>query len=342
MYAAAFIFRGISNQSIWDKYMKKIHKVSIAKKVLKAEALALNKLSGRIGSEFEKACNAMLECKGKVITIGLGKSGHVAQKSSATFSSTGTPSTFLHAAEALHGDMGLVTKSDVIIFYSNSGETKELLLLLPIFKLLKVPLISITGDKKSTLGKSSDIVLDSQVRSEACPLGLTPTSSVITAIGISDALAITLLECRSFTSKDFAKSHPHGHLGKRLLRKSEDIMFTKKLPFVTKDITVMKAIDIITKFNYGIVIIIDKKKKLLGVFTDGDLRRVLKKYADIKELSLYKVMTKRPVTISREIMAAEALNIMEENEITSLIVLDGNKTTVGLLTLNELLKKGIE
>ena len=322
--------------------MKKIHVVSIAKKVIKAEALALNKLSSRIGLEFEKACNTILNCKGKVITIGLGKSGHVAQKSSATLSSTGTPSAFLHAAEALHGDMGLVTKSDVIIFYSNSGETKELLLLLPLFKILKIPLITVTGNNKSMLAKSSDIVLNSQVKSEACPLGLTPTSSVVTAIAISDALAITLLECKSFSSRDFAKSHPQGELGKRLLRKSEDIMFTKKLPFVTKDITVLKAIDIITKFNYGIVIAVDTKKKLLGIFTDGDLRRVLKKYKNIKDLSLYKVMTKRPITVSKEIMAAEALNVMEKNEITSLIVLDNKKTIVGLLTLNELLRKGFE
>ena len=322
--------------------MKKIHKVSIAKKVLKAEALALNKLSGRIGSEFENACNAILECKGKVVTIGLGKSGHVAKKASATFSSTGTPSLFLHAAEALHGDMGLVTKSDIVIFYSNSGETKELLLLLPLFKILKIPLIAVTGNKRSMLAKSCDIVLDSQVSSEACPLDLTPTSSVLTAMSISDALAITLLECRSFSSKDFAKSHPQGDLGKRLLKKSEDIMFTKKLPYITKDISIMKAIDIITTFNYVIVIILSSNKKLLGVFTDGDLRRTIKKYNDMSRLNLYKVMTKKPITVSKNLMAAEALNIMEKNEITSLIVTNDDRTVMGLLTLNELLRKGIE
>ena len=322
--------------------MKKINKLSIAKKVIKEESLALSKTASKIDLNFEKVCNIILAIKGKIITIGLGKSGHAAKKASATFSSTGSPSIFLHAAEALHGDMGLVTKSDVVIFYSNSGETKELLLLLPLLKLLKIPLITITGNKKSLLGKISDVVLDSSVNSEACPLGLTPTSSVITAIAISDALAITLLKCRGFTSKDFAKSHPQGSLGKRLLRKCEDIMITKKLPFITKDMLVIKAIDIITKFNFGIVIILNKERKLLGIFTDGDLRRTIKSYNDISSLYLHKVMTKKPIIVSKDVMAAEALGIMEKNEITSLVVINNDKTLVGLLTLNELLRNGIE
>ena len=322
--------------------MRNINKGSIAKKTIKKEAQALNQLTKKIDHNFEKACDILLACKGKIITIGLGKSGHVAKKASATFSSTGSPSIFLHAAEALHGDMGLVEKSDVVIFYSNSGETKELLLLLPLFKILKVPLITITGNKKSTLSKKSNVTIDSGVKSEACPLNLAPTSSVISAIAMSDALAITLLECRGFTSKDFAKSHPQGSLGKRLLRKSEDIMFTKNLPYVYKDLPLMKAIDIVTKYNYGIVIILNSSKQLRGIFTDGDLRRVLKKYNNISSLSLYKVMTKKPLMVSIDIMAVEALNIMEKNEITSLVVINHDKTVAGLLTLNELLKNGIE
>ena len=322
--------------------MRNINKGSIAKKTIKKEAQALNQLTKKIDHNFEKACDILLACTGKIITIGLGKSGHVAKKASATFSSTGSPSIFLHAAEALHGDMGLVEKSDVIIFYSNSGETKELLLLLPLFKILKVPLITITGNKKSTLSKKSNVTIDSGVKSEACPLDLAPTSSVISAIAMSDALAITLLECRGFTSKDFAKSHPQGSLGKRLLRKSEDIMFTKNLPYVYKDLPLMKAIDIVTKYNYGIVIILNSSKQLRGIFTDGDLRRVLKKYNNISSLSLYKVMTKKPLMVSIDIMAVEALNIMEKNEITSLVVINHDKTVAGLLTLNELLKNGIE
>ena len=322
--------------------MKIINKISIAKKVILSEATALKNIANKLDHNFNLACEAILDCKGKVVTIGLGKSGHIATKSAATLSSTGTPSVFLHAAEALHGDVGLISKLDLVICYSNSGETKELLLLLPLLKLLKITLITVTGNKKSMLAKSSNIVLDSSVQSEACPLNLTPTSSVISAIGLSDALAITLLKCRGFTSKDFAKSHPQGELGKRLLKKTEDIMITKRLPYAYIDMKLIKAIDVITKFNYGIIISLTKEKKLLGVFTDGDLRRTLKNYNDISSLQLYKSMTKKPIVVSKNIMAAEALNIMEHKQITSLVVINDDKTVAGLLTLNQLLKSGIE
>ena len=322
--------------------MKIINKISIAKKVILSEATALKNIANKLDNNFNLACEAILNCKGKVVTIGLGKSGHIATKSAATLSSTGTPSVFLHAAEALHGDIGLIGKLDLVICYSNSGETKELLLLLPLLKLLKVTLITVTGNKKSMLAKSSDIVLDSSVQSEACPLNLTPTSSVISAIGLSDALAITLLKCRGFTSKDFAKSHPQGELGKRLLKKTEDIMIIKHLPYTYVDMKLTKAIDVITKFNYGIIISLTKEKKLLGIFTDGDLRRTLRKNNDISSLQLYKAMTKKPIIVSKNIMAAEALNIMEHKQVTSLIVINDDKTVAGLLTLNQLLKSGIE
>jgi arabinose-5-phosphate isomerase len=322
--------------------MKTINKISMAKQVILSEAAALKNVANKLNNNFNLACEAILNCKGKVITIGLGKSGHVATKSAATLSSTGTPSVFLHAAEALHGDIGLIGKLDLVICYSNSGETKELLLLLPLLKLLKIRLITVTGNTKSMLAKSSDIVLDSSVQSEACPLNLTPTSSVISAIGLSDALAIILLKCRGFTSKDFAKSHPQGELGKRLLKKTEDVMITKHLPYVYVDMKLTKAIDVITKFNYGIVISLTKEKKILGIFTDGDLRRTLRKHNDISSLQLYKVMTKKSVTVSKNIMAVEALNIMENKQITSLVVINDDKTVVGLLTLNQLLKSGIE
>ena len=322
--------------------MKIINKISIAKKVILSEATAIKNRANKLDHNFNLACEAILNCKGKIITIGLGKSGHIATKSAATLSSTGTPSVFLHAAEALHGDIGLIGKLDLVICYSNSGETKELLLLLPLLKLLKITLITITGNKKSMLAKSSDIVLDSSVQSEACPLNLTPTSSVISAIGLSDALAITLLKCRGFTSKDFAKSHPQGELGKRLLKKTEDVMIIKRLPYTHVDMKLIKAIDIITKFNYGIIISLTKEKKLLGIFTDGDLRRTLRKYNDVSSLQLFKVMTKKPIVASKNIMAAEALNIMEHKQITSLVVINDDKTVAGLLTLNQLLKSGIE
>ena len=322
--------------------MKIINKVSIAKKVILSEATALKNIANKLDHNFNLACEAILDCKGKIVTIGLGKSGHIAAKSAATLSSTGTPSVFLHAAEALHGDIGLIGKLDLVICYSNSGETKELLLLLPLLKLLKVTLITVTGNKKSMLARSSNIVLDSGVKSEACPLNLTPTSSVISAIGLSDALAITLLKCRGFTSKDFAKSHPQGELGKRLLKKTEDVMIIKRLPYTYINMKLIKAIDIITKFNYGIIISLTRDKKLLGIFTDGDLRRTLRKHNDISSLQLYKVMTKKPIIISKNIMAAEALNIMEHKQVTSLVVINDDKTVAGLLTLNQLLKSGIE
>ena len=322
--------------------MKKIDKIAFARTIIRSEASELNNVARKLNKNFDGACSEILSCSGKVITVGLGKSGHVASKAAATLSSTGTPSIFLHGAEALHGDMGLVNKSDIIVFFSNSGETKELLLLLPLFKILKVKLIAIVGDKKSTLAKSVDYMLDSSVTKEACPLDLTPTSSVISAIGIADAMALTLLKCRGFTSKDFAKSHPQGELGKRLLKRCADIMYKSKLPIVYEDMKLIKAIDVITKYNKGLVIVLNKNKKLLGLYTDGDLRRTLKKCSDISEIKLFSVMTKKPITINQNILAAEGLTLMETAEISSLVVEDDKRKVIGLLTLNQLLKSGIQ
>tara|TARA_Y100000996_G_scaffold207315_1_gene162691 strand:- start:1063 stop:2031 length:969 start_codon:yes stop_codon:yes gene_type:complete len=322
--------------------MKKIDKIAFARTIIRSEASELNNVARKLNKNFDGACNEILSCSGKVITVGLGKSGHVASKAAATLSSTGTPSIFLHGAEALHGDMGLVNKSDIIVFFSNSGETKELLLLLPLFKILKVKLIAIVGDRKSTLAKSVDYMLDSSVTKEACPLDLTPTSSVISAIGIADAMALTLLKCRGFTSKDFAKSHPQGELGKRLLKRCADIMYKSKLPIVYEDMKLIKAIDVITKYNKGLVVVLNKNKKLLGLYTDGDLRRTLKKSSDISEIKLFSVMTKKPITINQNILAAEGLTLMETAEISSLVVEDDKRKVIGLLTLNQLLKSGIQ
>jgi arabinose-5-phosphate isomerase len=304
--------------------MRKINKIKIAKNVIKIESKSLASIANKIGQSFQEACDIILKCKGRVVTIGLGKSGHIAAKSSATLSSTGTPSTFIHAGEALHGDIGGLKNEDVVLIYSNSGETREILQLLPIIKLLKINIISVVGDKESSLAKSSDIVIDCGVPSEACPLNLTPTSSVITAIGISDALAITLLECRGFTSKDFAKSHPHGSIGKRLLKKVSDVMFTKKLPLTNYNNKLMKSIEVMSKYNHGVVIAIDDRKNVVGIFTDGDLRRTLKKNPNISNILLKTVMTKKFIKVTDDILAAEALNIMEKNEITSLIVVEKN------------------
>ena len=321
--------------------MKK-NKINIAKNIIRLESNSLRDMIKKINSNFDKACDTILSCKGRVVTIGLGKSGHIAAKASATLSSTGTPSMFIHAADCLHGDIGAIKKEDVIIFFSNSGETIELLSIIPLLKVLKIKIISITGNKLSKLARSSDFVLESGVKKEACPLNLTPTSSVITAISMSDALALTLLECRGFTSKDFARSHPDGALGKRLLKKVSDIMFKTKLPTINIESDLNKTIKIMSRFNYGVAIILDKNKKVVGIFTDGDLRRTLQKYTELNNIKIKDVMTKNPLTIYSDILAAEALNILETNEITSLLVTTKTNQLSGIITLNAILRAGID
>ena len=321
--------------------MKK-NKINIAKNIIKLESDSLKSMIKKINSHFDKACDAILSCRGKVVTIGLGKSGHIAAKASATLSSTGTPSMYIHGADCLHGDIGAIKKDDIIILFSNSGETKELLSIIPILKVLKIQIISITGNKLSKLAKASDYVLECGVKKEACPLNLTPTSSVITAISMSDALALTLLECRGFTSKDFARSHPNGSLGRRMLKKVSDIMSTTKLPTASIESDLDKTIKIMTKFNYGIAVILDKNKKVVGIFTDGDLRRTLQKNSNLSNLKIKSIMTKNPLTIGGDTLAAEALNILETNEITSLLITSNTKQLSGIITLNAILRAGIE
>ena len=321
--------------------MKK-NKINIAKNIIKLESDSLKSMIKKVNSHFDKACDAILSCRGKVVTIGLGKSGHIAAKASATLSSTGTPSMYIHGADCLHGDIGAIKKDDIIILFSNSGETKELLSIIPILKVLKIQIISITGNKLSKLAKASDYVLECGVKKEACPLNLTPTSSVITAISMSDALALTLLECRGFTSKDFARSHPNGSLGRRMLKKVSDIMSTTKLPTVSIESDLDKTIEIMTKFNYGIAVILDKNKRVVGIFTDGDLRRTLQKNSNLSNLKIKSIMTKNPLTIGGDTLAAEALNILETNEITSLLITSNTKQLSGIITLNAILRAGIE
>ena len=321
--------------------MKK-NKIKIAKNIIKLESDSLKNMIKKINTHFEKACDAILSCKGRVVTIGIGKSGHIAAKASATLSSTGTPSMYIHGADCLHGDVGAVKKEDIIIFFSNSGETKELLSIIPLLKVLRIKIISITGNKLSKLARSSDYVLECGVKKEACPLNLTPTSSVITAISMSDALALTLLECRGFTSRDFARSHPNGALGRRLLKTVSDVMFKSKLPTVSDESNLNKTIKIMTKFNHGIAVVLDKNKKVVGIFTDGDLRRTLGKHTDLSNLKIKNVMTKNPLTICDDILAAEALNILETNEITSLLITSNTNQLSGIITLNAILRAGIE
>ena len=322
--------------------MKKTTKIQIAKRIIKLESNSLNSICGKINSNFEKACDLILSCNGRVITVGIGKSGHIAAKAAATLSSTGTPSMYLHGSDCLHGDMGAIKKNDVVIFFSNSGETRELMLIIPLLKILKVKTICITGSKSSKLAKASDIVLDCGVSKEACPLNLTPTSSVIAAIGMSDALALTLLECRGFTSKDFARSHPHGSLGKRLLKKVSNVMITKKLPIVSDKENLYRTIKIMTSCNFGFAIITNAKNQVSGVFSDGDLRRVLQNHADIKQISINDVMSKKPTLITEDVLAAEVLSIMEKKEITTIPVTSKSKKILGIITLNNILRAGIE
>ena len=322
--------------------MMKKNKITIAKNIIKLESDSLKHIIKKINSQFDKACDVILACKGKVITIGLGKSGHIAAKASATLSSTGTPSMYIHGADCLHGDVGAIKKDDVVIFFSNSGETKELLSIIPLLKILKINIISITGNKSSKLAKASNFVLECGVKKEACPLNLTPTSSVITAISMSDALALTLLECRGFTSKDFMRSHPSGSLGKRLLKRVSHIMLKTKLPTINIGSNLNKTIATMTKFNLGIAIVLGKNKKVSGIFTDGDLRRILQKHSNLDHLKIEDVMTKNPFTIHGDMLAAEALNILETNEITSLLITSDTNKLSGVITLNAILRAGIE
>ena len=320
--------------------MRKINKIKIAKNVIKIESKSLASIANKIGQSFQEACDIILKCKGRVVTIGLGKSGHIAAKSSATLSSTGTPSTFIHAGEALHGDIGGLKNDDVVLVYSNSGETREILQLLPIIKLLKIKIISVVGDKESSLAKSSDIVIDCGVPSEACPLNLTPTSSVITAIGISDALAITLLECRGFTSKDFAKSHPAGELGKKLTTYVGDLAISgNKVPCIEIDSSIKDTIIEITSKKLGMALVINNKE-VVGIFTDGDLRRALNQEIDIENNSVSSVMTKKFISISENDLAIDAAKLMEKNKIFTLNVLN-HKKQPSVITMHQLLEFGI-
>ncbi|MDD5618086.1 MAG: KpsF/GutQ family sugar-phosphate isomerase [Candidatus Omnitrophica bacterium] len=313
-----------------------------AKKVLKIESEAIKDLAKRLDKNFDRAIQILNRSKGRVVLTGMGKAGLIAQKISATMSSTGTPSLFLHSAEAIHGDLGRVTKDDVVIALSNSGETEELRKLLPLIKKIGVKLISLTGNKKSTLAKYSDVVFDVSVKKEACPLGLAPTSSTTAMLAMGDALCVCLLKEKKFKEEDFAFYHPGGALGKRLLLKVEDIMrkgFSS--PIVKEDRKVKQVLYDITKARAGAASIVDKKGKLLGIFTDGDLRRHLESHRDILDLKIKDVMTKNPITVKKEHLAAEALRILQEKKIDEVPVVDKNHKPCGMLDVQDLLKAGL-
>ena len=310
--------------------------------MIRKEAEAVLRLEDRIGDQFEKAVEIILDCKGRVIVTGLGKSGHIGRKIAATLTSTGTAAFFLHAAEGMHGDLGIVQRNDCIIAISKSGETDEFYLLMPIFKRLGVPIIAIAGNLDSPLARKSDIVLDVSVDQEACPNNLAPTSSTTASLVMGDALAVALLLKRGFSQDDFAFLHPGGNLGKKLILKVSDVMHTgDEIPVVSESTNMKEAILVMTSKRMGVTAVVDGQGQLTGIITDGDLRRLLEKTDKIFSLAAGDTMTRRPKTISQEALAAEAVNSMERHSITSLIVTGAENQLAGIVHLHDLLKAGI-
>ena len=306
------------------------------------EAEAVAALEARIGDDFTKACDILLQTPGRVIVTGMGKSGHIARKIAATLASTGTPAFFVHPGEASHGDMGMITDSDSVIALSNSGEVAEMITLLPLLKRLGIALISMTGNDQSTLACASDAHLDTGVETEACPLDLAPTSSTTTALVMGDALAIALLEARGFTAEDFAFSHPGGTLGKQLLLKVADVMHCgSDIPQVNLSTVLSQALLEISSKGLGMTTVVDDNGALAGVFTDGDLRRVLDTQVNINTTPISDLIRKGCKTIGPEMLAAEALRIMEQHQISSLVVVNKDEGIAGVVHLNNLLKAGI-
>lgn len=315
---------------------------SSARRTITMEAAAVAELENRIGEEFDRACEIMLACQGRIIVTGMGKSGHIARKIAATLASTGTPAFFVHPGEASHGDMGMITPSDVVIALSNSGEVTEVVTLLPLLKRMGTALVSMTGNPQSTLALASDAHLDTGVATEACPLDLAPTSSTTTALVMGDALAIALLEERGFTAEDFAFSHPGGTLGKKLLLKVEDIMQDGSgIPAVSAATTLAVALLEISEKGLGMTTVTDAEGRLAGIFTDGDLRRALDNRIDINTTPMADLMTTSAKTVTRGMLAAEAMKIMEQHEITSLVVVNAEGRSEGVLHLMHLLHAGI-
>ena len=321
--------------------MKKTSYIKSAKITLDIESKAIIKLSKNLDQNFSKLCDALLSCKGKIITIGVGKSGHIAQKISATLSSTGSPSYFIHATEALHGDIGIISNNDAILILSHSGESKEILELIPSLQNIGCEIFSFTGQVKSSIAERTEINISTEVDREACPLNLAPTSSTTAALALGDALAIALLESRKFSPEDFAKSHPGGELGKRLTLKVKDIMHKgKDFPKVSPQTLLSKALVEISNKGLGIVVVVDKNK-LKGVFTDGDLRRTLESKTDIHETKISSVMTSKAKTINQSLLAKKAIEIMQKNQIYVLIAVDPKGIPVGVIRMHDLMQSGL-
>ncbi|MCX7874781.1 MAG: KpsF/GutQ family sugar-phosphate isomerase [Melioribacteraceae bacterium] len=316
--------------------------IDIGKKVVSIESEAINNLINNIDENFADAVKLIFNSKGRVVFTGMGKSGLIARKIVATMNSTGTAAIFMHPTDALHGDLGMVRKDDIVILISKSGNTEELINLVPMFKRIGVKLIAMIGDKFSKLAKDCDIILDVSVKEEACPFDLAPTSSTTASLVMGDALAISLLELRGFTAEDFALLHPGGSLGKRLALKISEIMYSgKDVPIVNENTSLKDAILEITSKRLGTTCVVNDNGKLSGIITDGDLRRLLEKTIDIKDLKAVDVMTKNPKTISPDLLASFALQLMEQYNITSLIVVDNDKIPIGMIHLHDLVKLGL-
>jgi len=310
--------------------------------VLDTEADAIEALKPRIDDDFVRACHYMLDCEGRVVVIGMGKSGHIGSKIAATLASTGTPAFFVHPGEASHGDLGMITAKDVVIALSNSGTTEEILTILPIIKRLNVPLISLTGNPGSQLAQAASVNLDVSVEKEACPLDLAPTASTTAALAMGDALAISLLEVRGFTADDFARSHPGGKLGRRLLLLIDDLIHTgDRVPYVPTGTLICDALLEMTQKGLGATAVVNSEKRVEGIFTDGDLRRALDNNIDLHKTSIDDVMTRDCTLISPGLLAAEALQIMEDGKFNALLVVDEDKQLIGALNMHDLLRAGV-
>ncbi|ETN93235.1 Arabinose 5-phosphate isomerase KdsD [Gammaproteobacteria bacterium MOLA455] len=316
--------------------------ITSAQRTIKMEADAIAELQHRLDHSFVTACETMLACEGRVIVTGMGKSGHIGNKIAATLASTGTPSFFVHPGEASHGDLGMITKNDVVIVISNSGSTAEVITILPLIKRLGIPMISMTGDPESVLSQAALANLDVSVASEACPLNLAPTTSTTVTLAMGDALAIALLESRGFTAEDFAFSHPGGALGRKLLLRVTDIMHKDvEVPRVLATEPLHQALLVMTEKGFGMTTVVSDENKLLGVFTDGDLRRIVDAKVDINNVTMADVMSPNPKTISGEILAAQALKIMEDGSITALIVENEHHSPIGVLHMHDILRAGV-
>ncbi len=312
--------------------------IELGQAVIQAEAKALEALLPRIDRSFVAACETILGCQGRVVVIGMGKSGHIGSKIAATLASTGTPAFFVHPGEASHGDLGMVTEGDVVITLSNSGETAELLTILPVIKRLGIDLIALTGNGESTLARQANIHLDVSVEQEACPLGLAPTSSTTAALAMGDALAIALLQHRGFTAEDFARSHPAGALGRRLLLRVGDIMHQgERIPQVSSGVMVREALLEMTSKGLGMTAIVDTDDRLLGIYTDGDLRRTMDHGIDLQTTPIDTVMTSNPTTSTAEPLVDELLQLMEQRKINGLFVVDRDNRVIGALNMLDLL-----